>query len=178
MSGFRRSDSLPPSLCLFSVYPAPSWGGWAIPLPPSATEALQSSAILAVPWCHHASLCQLKGMLVEGMAAESWRRATVEFSGWQWGEKAEHGAEPPAHCCLQSWKSQSSTDQTLHMKVHFHQLQLSLHLFSSPSLGCPDGSAASFLSGCLTTPRPAFQALPHLHSSHSPGAQVSLQLCP
>lgn len=72
-------------------------------------------------------------MLAEDLMSESWHRAAVKFSGWQWGEKAEHGAEPPAYCCLQSWKLQSSRDHILHMKVYFHQLQLSLHLLSSPS---------------------------------------------
>lgn len=130
-----KVDSLPPSPSLFSVHLVPSWGGWINPIPlfPSAAKALQSCAIVAVPRCPHANFCLLKGMLAEGTVAGCWHRASVKFPGWQWGEEAEHGAEPPAHGRLQSWKSQSSTDRTLHMKVHFHQLQLSLHLFSIPS---------------------------------------------
>lgn len=130
-----KVSSLPPSLHLFSVHAVPSWGGCInpIPLSPSAAKALQSSAVVAVPRCPQASFCLLKGMLGEGMVAGCWHRASVKFPGWHRGEKAEHGAEPPAHSRLQSWKSQSSMDQTLHMKVHFHQLQLALHLFSSPS---------------------------------------------
>lgn len=132
-----------------------------------------------MPRCRHASVCLLKGMLAEGTVAESWHRAAAEFSGWHWGEKAERGAEPPAHCCLQSWKSQSSMDQTLHMKVHFHQLQLSLHLFSSPSpLALQMGAQPPSCAAAFPPRRPAFQALPRSHSSRSLGARVSLQLCP
>lgn len=152
-----------------STWSPPGGAGLILPvlLPPSAAKALQSSAILAERRCHHASFCLL---LAEGMVAESWHRAAAEFSGWQWGEKAEHGPEPRAYCCLQSWKSQSSRDHTLHMKVHFHQLQLSLHLFSSPGRGLSRWEPSLLPEPCLATPRPAFQALPHLHSSPSLGA--------
>lgn len=102
--------------------------------------------------------------------------AAAEFSGWQWGEKAERGPEPPAYCCLQSWKSQSSRDHTLHMKVHFHQLQLSLHLFSSPGPGLSRWEPSLLPEPCLATPRPAFQALSHLHSSPSRGLGVAAAL--
>lgn len=155
-----------PSPSLFeSTWSPPRGAGLILPilLPPSAAKALQFSAVLAEPRCHHASFCLL---LAEGMVAESWHRAAAEFSGWQWGEKAEHGPEPPAYCCLQSWKSQPSRDHTLHMKVHFHQLQLSLHLFSSPALGSPDGSPASSLSPALPPPAQPFK--PCLIRTHLP----------
>lgn len=65
------------------------------------------------------------------------------------------------------------------MKVHFHQLQLSLHLFSSPSpLALQMGAQPPSCATALPPLHPAFQILPHLHSSCSPGARVSLQLYP
>ena len=172
VNSFGRSASLLLPPCLFSVISVPSWGGWVNPpLSSSAAKALQASAILAVPWYSHASSCLLKGMLAEGTVVESWHRAAVEFSGWQWGEKAEHGAEPPAHCCLRSWKSLSSVDQTLHMKVHFHQLQLSLHLFSSPSpLALQMGAQPPSCAAAFPPPAPSLSSLAQLHSSLSLGA--------
>lgn len=65
------------------------------------------------------------------------------------------------------------------MKVHFHQLQLSLHLFSIPSpLALQMGAQPPSCATALPPLHPAFQILPHLHSSCSPGARVSLQLYP
>ena len=164
---------LPPSTSVSVLsHLGPLLGGWVNPpLSSSAAKALQASAILAVPWYSHASSCLLKGMLAEGTVVESWHRAAVEFSGWQWGEKAEHGAEPPAHCCLRSWKSLSSVDQTLHMKVHFHQLQLSLHLFSSPSpLALQMGAQPPSCAAAFPPPAPSLSSLAQLHSSLSLGA--------
>lgn len=96
-------DSFPPSFCSQST--CPLWEpGFITPiLLPTSAEASQSSACSGVPRCHRASFCLLKGMLAEGRVAESCFRAAVKCSGWYWGEKEEHGAEPPAHCCLQSW---------------------------------------------------------------------------
>lgn len=56
--------------------------------------------------------------------------------------------------------SQSSKDQTLHMKVHCHQLQLPFRLFQPPPLGSPDGSLASFLSAALPPSAQPFKPCP------------------
>lgn len=139
----------PPSFCSQSTCPLGE-PGFITPIPlPTSAEASQSSACSGVPRCHRASFCLLKGMLAEGRVAESCFRAAVKCSGWYWG--GEGGAWSTATCPHAAFRagSQSSKDQTLHMKVHCHQLQLSFHLFQPPPLGSPDGNLAPFLSAAL-----------------------------
>lgn len=159
VSSFGRSASLPLPPCLFSVLSVPSWGGWIIlPCP----LQLLSLAGLCHPGGALVFPCQLLPVERDAERKAQWLSPGIEqllsFLGGS-GEKAEHGAEPPATAAFGGWNHYPQLDQTLHMKVHFHQLQLSLHLFSSPSpTGSPDGHPASFLRCCLPTLHPAFQA--------------------
>lgn len=59
MDSFGTLHSLSISVCSRSTWSPPGEAGLILPisLPPSAAKALQSSAILAVAGCHHASFC-------------------------------------------------------------------------------------------------------------------------
>lgn len=89
MNSFGRPDSL--SIC---VYSQSTWSpsGEAglilpIPLPLLPAKALRSSAILAVPRCHHGSFCLSKGMLAEDMVAESGSKLLSSFLGGNGGTR-------------------------------------------------------------------------------------------
>lgn len=125
---------LPPALRLFSGRLLLSQEAGLIPPLPPAPFSCSSAAVLCHPGRANTSPCQLLPVerdVVEGTAAESWqsRYCVVGVAVGRGG-----GAWSQATCplLLQSWKSQASKDQTLHMKVRLHQLQLSRHLFSGP----------------------------------------------
>lgn len=173
--------SLSLSVCSQCTWSPPGEAGLIlpIPLPPLAAKTLQSSAVLA---CAKVSPCQL--LPVE-------RDAGGRHGGWVLAQShcrvfwvavgGEGGAWSRATCPLLP----SELELEILQGPYFtHESAFPPAATFTPSvqqprpLSSPDGSPASFLSHCLATPRPAFQALSHSHSSPSLGAWMLLQLCP
>lgn len=121
--------------------PGPLWGAW---IPSSCSPAPVSRSISAlcragVPRCHHASSCPLKGC---------WRKAgwlspgSEQLSSALGGNGGRRRSMEQSHLLTPAFRAgaQSSKDQTLHMKVHCHQLQLPSHLFQPRPLALQMGA--------------------------------------
>lgn len=129
-------DSLPPSFCSRSTWP-PLGSLDSFPAPVS--RSISALCRAGVPRCHHASSCPLKGC---------WRKAgwlsptSEQLSSALGGNGGRRRSMEQSHLLTPAFRAgaQSSKDQTLHMKVHCHQLQLPSHLFQPRPLALQMGA--------------------------------------